>query len=96
MRHLPEKLESLTLGGNLLSDEMLTTVARRCTRLRSLNFGGCNAVTDAAIVEIATILALKKVNLSHSNVTDLALAHVVERCDLEFLDIAFCDNVTDV
>ena len=96
MRHLPEKLESLTLGGNLLSDEMLTTVARRCTRLRSLNLGGGNAVTDAAIVEIATILALRKVNLSHSNVTDLALAHVVERCDLEFLDISFCENVTDV
>lgn len=106
MRHLPEKLESLTLGTRwspkdpekVLSDEMLTTVARRCTRLRSLDFGGRNAVTDAGIVEIATILAgtLKKVNLSHSNVTDLALAHVVERCDLEFLNVSSCENVTDI
>ena len=110
LRALPPKLESLRLASRqflsddperILSDEMLMTAVRRCTRLRSLDlsYGLCerSAITDAAIVDIATLAGtLKELDLSHSNVTDVALAHVVERCDLDFLGVDCCDNMTDV
>lgn len=58
---------------------------------------GCRKLTDMAVMELAGLPALRRLNLSKVySVTDNGLAFLAEHCEgLERLQLVHCENVTE-
>lgn len=105
---LSQDLESLVLGDftanngtpqasetRAMADEDIIVAARRCSRLSSLDLSCMHGITNRAIITIADECAhLKSLDLSFCEITDPAIVHAAERCDLERLILVHC-HVTE-
>ena len=81
-----------------VDDVVVRVVAARCTQLTSLNFSGCDSVTDEGLRAVAAACTqLTSLNLSGCfSVTDEGLRAVVAACtQLTSLDLTGCSLVTD-
>ena len=84
---------NLSLCYNILTDEVVQSVAAHCRFLEHLNIGGCYAVSEAAIIRVAKNLLF--LNLSRTKITDSSLEKIGKHCsNLRVLWIVGCADVT--
>ena len=77
---------------------VISAICRGCSKLRSINLGGCNEVTDAGISALGHGCGqLRTVNLRGCNqVTDAGILALAAGCDeLQSINLESCDEVTD-
>jgi len=72
--------------------------------LISLNLEYCNYITDITLATllcggkpISAVLPLRKINLSHTNISDLGIRFLVQRCPkLKSITLKACHSITNV
>jgi len=87
---------NLSLCNEILTYEVMQSVATYCRDLVHFNVRRCNAVSDAAIIRVAqSCPSLLCLNLSRTKISDLSVASFCSHCPLlEVLDLNEC-NITD-
>ena len=91
-------LLSLNLTGCIyITDASVSEVARRCSKLHTLNLTHCgNYITDASVSEVARRCSNLQLNLAGCNITDASVVAVARGCsNLQSLGIRTCRNITD-
>ena len=79
-KHL-EKLTHLHMSGiTTLNDAHLSVVAARCERMEVLDVSGCLKIGDESCFALANCKRLRKINLSHTLVTEKGLASLAQGC----------------
>lgn len=87
MKPLTE-LESLYLGGCIITDEGLTEVAG-LTNLRSLDLFSCRRITDDGFAELATLAYLEDLSVQSTGISGEGLQHLTACENLTTLDVGY-------
>jgi len=78
-----------------LTDEGIAFLAERDTGLAAINLSGCTGITDASIKSLAKGCSLQAVSLGQTCVTNEGVAELLGSCELAFLSLKDCYNLTD-
>lgn len=92
------KLTSLNLAFCLnITDEGIALLATSLTRLRCVNLAGCVQLTDNGVLTlVSTCTRLQELALAHcKNLSDLCLCHIADFLWVEYLDISYCNMISD-
>jgi len=77
-------LEVLVLRNLPITNNEMRALSKNCKKIRSLYLGGCNELTDDAIIELANITALEEINLEGLyQLTEGSIRKLVASCKLK-------------
>lgn len=97
--HLAQSLAHLSVAHcPLVGDRAFARLAERCCRLRYVNARGCDRVSDAGVMSLATSQRLRALDVSDCvGVGDTSLQALAHRCGakLRRLSVRGCTSVSD-
>ena len=82
------QLHELTLGGPLISSEVIVFVSRQSPNLETWYLRDCKDINAEAATAISSLLGLKVLSLSGTNITDEQLKRILPLPKLEWLDLS--------
>lgn len=80
-----------------LTDELITLLVQKCSKIEVLDLWNCLSLTSVALSQVSNLKNLRWLSIGdNENFDDDSLEKVINNCpDLEYLDITLCTKISD-
>lgn len=94
--HILPELQHLTLENCGIDDDVMETISKKATKLRTVNLSRNAEITDAGLEHFSNLSGITSLNLSCCElITDVGLEHISKLFNITSLELSGCSEITD-